>query len=79
MLYLLLKDHEDDSYALVSHTGAAAGWYSSLDQLDLTLPYQFYHETISNILEAIQDYGYTILSTYTDIDHFKLEHPELFI
>lgn len=78
-MLFLLKDPEDGYYALVSHTWAADGWYSSLDRLDLTLPYQFHHETISNILEAIQDYGYTILSTYTDIDHFKLEHPELFI
>ena len=76
MIYLL---QDDNFYALVSDTGAADGWCASLTELDLTLPSQFYHKSISNTPEAIQDYGYTILSTYTDIDHFKLEHPELFI
>lgn len=78
MLYLL-KDLEDDSYALVSHTGAADGWYSSLDSLDLTLPYKYNLDGAADVLEAINRYGHIILSTYTDIDHFKFEHPELFI
>lgn len=78
MLYLL-KDPKDSYYALVSHTGAADGWYSSLDSLNLTLPYKYYHNRASNVLETINRYGHIILSTYTDIDHFKFEHPELFI
>lgn len=78
MLYLL-KDPKDSYYALVSHTGAADGWYSSLDPLDLTLPYEYYLNKASNVLETINKYGHIILSTYTDIDHFKFEHPELFI
>jgi hypothetical protein len=76
MIYLL-KDGK--MFALVSDTGAADGWYTSLAELDLTLPSQFYHKAISNVLEAIQAYRYTIVATYSDILHFKLEHPELFI
>ncbi len=78
MLYLL-KDPKDRHYALVSHTGTADGWYSSLNQLNLTLPYQYYLNGASDVLEAINNYRHIILSTYTDIDHFKFEHPELLI
>lgn len=76
MIYLI---QDRNFYALVSDTGAADGWYTSLAELDLTLPSQFYYKTISNVLEAIQAYRYTIVATYTGINHFKLEHPELFI
>lgn len=76
MIYLL-KD--DNYYALVSDTGAADGWHLSIEQFNLSLPHSYYHRDTDDILKATQLYKHTILSTYTDIDHFKLEHPELFI
>lgn len=76
MIYLL-KD--DNYYALVSDTGEADGWHLSIEQFNLSLPHRYYHADTDNVLKAIEFFKHTILSTYTDIDHFKFKHPELFI
>lgn len=80
MLYLLQAT--DHSYALVSDSEQADGWYDNIFDLDTNLKFKYCKAKGKTLPETFVIYKHTIIATFSHISEFHnlpQTHPELFL